>query len=45
MLSADGREARLAIGSLGDAAKLKGQTVTITYLIGGKGYDQTLALP
>ncbi|MCA3560801.1 MAG: hypothetical protein IOC82_07195 [Aestuariivirga sp.] len=45
VLSADGREARLAIGSLGDAAKLKGQTVTITYLIGGKGYDQTLALP
>ncbi|MCA3554886.1 protein-disulfide reductase DsbD domain-containing protein [Aestuariivirga sp.] len=45
VLSADGREARLAIGSLADAARLRGQTVTITYLIGGKGYEQTLTLP
>ena len=44
-LSPDGRQARLTIDSLDDAAKLRGQTLTITYLIGGKGYEQTLTLP
>jgi DsbC/DsbD-like thiol-disulfide interchange protein len=45
VLSADGREARLAIDSLSDVAKLKGQTITLTYVIGGKGLEQTLTLP
>ena len=44
-LSADGRQARLTIDSLDDATKLRGQTLTITYVIGGKGYEQTLTLP
>lgn len=45
VLSADGREARLAIDGLGDAGKLKGQSITITYVLGGKGHEQTLTLP
>lgn len=45
VLSEDGREAHLAIDGLGDAGKLRGQTLTITYLLGGKGYEQTLTLP
>ena len=28
-----------------DVAKLKGQAITLTYLIGGKGHEQTLTLP
>ena len=45
VLSDDGREARLAIDSLGDLSKLKGQQITITYRLGGKGHVQTLTLP
>jgi len=45
VLSDDGHEARLAISSLSDPAKLKGQAITITYVIGGKGHEQTLTLP
>lgn len=45
VLSADGREARLAISSLSDAGKLSGKTITLTYVIGGRGREQTLALP
>ena len=45
VLSQDGRAARLAIDSLSDPTKLKGQKITITYLIGGKGFEQTLTLP
>lgn len=45
VLSEDGREARLAIDGLGDAGKLRGQPLTITYLTGGKGHEQTLTLP
>lgn len=45
VLSEDGRTARLAIDSLSDAGKLRGQTLTITYLVGGKGHEQTLTLP
>lgn len=45
VLSADGREAHLAIDSLGDIQKLKGQKITLTYLIGGKGHEQTVTLP
>jgi len=45
VLSEDGREARLAINSLSDIEKLKGQAITITYIIGGKGLEQTLTLP
>lgn len=45
VLSADGRTARLAIDSLSDVTKLKGQPVTITYVTGGKGHEQTLTLP
>lgn len=45
VLSEDGHEARLAISNLGDPAKLKGAALTITYLIGGKGHEQVLALP
>lgn len=45
VLSADGREARLAIDSLSDPAKLRGQKITITYVLGGKGREQTLTLP
>lgn len=40
----DGK-AQLAIDSLSDVSKLKGQPITITYLLGGKGYEQTLTLP
>jgi DsbC/DsbD-like thiol-disulfide interchange protein len=45
VLSDDGREARLAIDSLSDLSKLKGQQITITYRLGGKGHVQTLTLP
>jgi DsbC/DsbD-like thiol-disulfide interchange protein len=45
VLSADGREARLAIDSLSDPRKLAGQKITITYVVGGKGREQTLTLP
>jgi len=45
VLSAGGREARIAIDSLSDLRKLKGQKITLTYVIGGKGYEQTLTLP
>ena len=45
VLSADGREARLAISSLSDVQKLKGQKITLTYVTGGKGHEQTLVLP
>jgi len=45
VLSDDGREARLIIDSLSDPRKLKGQNITITYVIGGKGHEQTLTLP
>ncbi|MEI7598691.1 MAG: protein-disulfide reductase DsbD domain-containing protein [Aestuariivirga sp.] len=44
-LSEDGHEARLAISSLSDIQKLKGQAISITYIIGGKGLEQTLTLP
>lgn len=44
-LSDDGRLARLAIGSLSDPAALKGARITITYILGGKGHEQTLTLP
>ena len=45
VLSADGREARLQIDSLSDLSKLKGEPITITYRLGGKGHVQTLTLP
>ena len=45
VLSADGKEARLAISNLSDPAKLHGVALTITYLIGGKGHEQALTLP
>lgn len=45
VLSDDGREARLAIDGLDDPAKLAGQPLTLTYVIGGKGLEQTLTLP
>lgn len=45
VFSADGHGAELAIDSLSDAAKLKGQPLTITYILGGKGHEQTLTLP
>jgi len=45
VFSDDGRQALLPIGSLGDVSKLKGQALTITYLTGGKGHEQTLMLP
>lgn len=45
VFSGDGHGAELAIDSLGDAAKLKGQPLTITYILGGKGHEQTLTLP
>jgi DsbC/DsbD-like thiol-disulfide interchange protein len=41
----DGHAARLPIGSLGDAAKLKDQPLVVTYILGGKGHEQTLTLP
>ena len=44
-LSQDGRQARIVIDSLSDVAKLKGQTITITYIIGGKGREQAVTLP
>ena len=44
-LSADGHAATLVIDGLSDPEKLKGQSLTITYLIGGQGREQTLALP
>lgn len=43
--SADGRTARLAVDSLSDPSKLKGRTITVTYILGGKGLEQTLTLP
>ena len=45
VLSADGREAMIAIDNLSDATKLKGQALTITTVIGGKGREQALTLP
>ena len=44
-ISADGHEAKLVIDSLSDPGKLKGQPITITYVIGGQGHEQTLTLP
>ena len=45
VFSADGREASLQIDSLSDLSKLKGEPITITYRLGGKGHVQTLTLP
>lgn len=45
VISGDGREARLPIDGLDDPAKLAGQTITLTYVIGGKGFEQALTLP
>jgi DsbC/DsbD-like thiol-disulfide interchange protein len=42
--SQDGRVARLLIDNLSDPAKLQGQRLTLTYTIGGKGYEQVLSL-
>lgn len=43
--SADGREARLAIDNLADAAKLAGTTLSLTYWRGGHGLEQAVTLP
>lgn len=45
VFSADGREARLAIDSLSDRARLKGKTLKLTYVIGGTGHEQSVTLP
>lgn len=43
--SAGGREARLAIDNAGDPARLAGQQLKLTYVIGGKGHEQAVTLP
>ncbi len=45
VFSDGGLEARLPIANVGDAAKLKGKPLTLTYLTGGKGLEQALTLP
>lgn len=45
VFSADGSEAHLAIEGLGDAARLAGQQLKLTYTLGGKGHEQTVTLP
>lgn len=45
IFTGDGEGARLAIDGLDDPARLKGQALILTYTIGGKGYEQTIALP
>lgn len=42
---ADGHTALLGIDNLSDPAKLSGQSLRLTYSLGGKGYEQFLALP
>lgn len=45
VFSEDGRRASLGISNLSDATKLGGQALTLTYIIGGKGLEQTFTLP
>lgn len=45
VFAADGGSAQLPIDNLHDPAKLRGQALRITYLLGGKGYEQSLTLP
>ena len=45
VFSADGRRAALAVDNLSDSAKLKGQSLRLTYTKGGKGYEQSVTLP
>lgn len=45
VFSQDGRKARLAIANLKDSAKLKGATLTFTYLRQGVGLEQKVTLP
>lgn len=44
-ISADGRQARLAIDNLKDPSTLAGTTLTLTYRLHGVGLEQTVTLP